>query len=124
MERMRIDVCDLEKTEVILKMLWLQAHNPEINWETEEVEMTKCLSLCGGAIQEKEKRRIKQEKRVATLEEEKIVKWAIDDTEDWEREEEIEADYRKIEELVPRKFLKCKKVFEKVKSERMLTRKA
>ena len=30
-ERMRIDVCDLGKTEIILGMLWLVAHNPEIN---------------------------------------------------------------------------------------------
>jgi len=30
-ERMRIDVCDLGKTEVILGMPWLTAHNPEIN---------------------------------------------------------------------------------------------
>jgi len=29
--RMRIDVCNLEKTEVILGMPWLQVHNPEIN---------------------------------------------------------------------------------------------
>jgi len=34
MERMRMDVCDLGKTEVILEMPWLAAHNPEINWET------------------------------------------------------------------------------------------
>jgi len=30
-ERMRIDVCNLGKTEVILVIPWLQAHNPEIN---------------------------------------------------------------------------------------------
>jgi len=30
-ERMRIDVYDLEKTEVILGIPWLVAHNPEIN---------------------------------------------------------------------------------------------
>ena len=30
-ERMRMDVCDLGKMEVILGMPWLQAHNPEIN---------------------------------------------------------------------------------------------
>jgi len=30
-ERMRIDVCDLGKTDVILGVPWLQAHNPEIN---------------------------------------------------------------------------------------------
>ena len=30
-ERIRIDICNLERTEVILKMLWLVVHNPEIN---------------------------------------------------------------------------------------------
>jgi len=30
-ERMRMDVCDLGKTEIILGMPWLAAHNPEIN---------------------------------------------------------------------------------------------
>jgi len=30
-ERIRMDVCDLGKTEVILGMLWLVAHNPEID---------------------------------------------------------------------------------------------
>ena len=30
-ERVRMDVCDLEKTEVILGMPWLQVHNPEID---------------------------------------------------------------------------------------------
>jgi len=30
-ERMRMDVCNLGKMEVILGMLWLVAHNPEIN---------------------------------------------------------------------------------------------
>jgi len=30
-ERMRMDVCDLGKMEVILGMPWLVAHNPKIN---------------------------------------------------------------------------------------------
>jgi len=68
-------------------------------------------------------RGVKKEKRVATLEEEKIVRWAINNKEDWGREEKIEEDHRKIEELVPRKFLKWRRVFGKVESERMLTRK-
>jgi len=42
----------------------------------------------------------------ATEEEEKIVHWAIDDKEDWGREEEIEEDHRKIDEMVLKKFLK------------------
>jgi len=122
-ERMRMDVCDLGKTEVILGMLWLQTHNPEINWETGEVKMTRCPPLCGRVILKKEEKKVKRRKRVATLEEEIIVRWTIDDKENWEREEEIKEDHRKIKELVPRKFLKWRKVFGKVESERMLTRK-
>jgi len=30
-KRIKMDVCDLEKTNIILGMLWLQAHNLEIN---------------------------------------------------------------------------------------------
>ena len=30
-ERIRMDICDLGKTEVILGIPWLAAHNPEIN---------------------------------------------------------------------------------------------
>jgi len=67
-ERIRIDVCDLEKTEVILGIPWLTAHNLEINWETEEVKITRCPLLCGGRSQKKEK-----VKRLVTKEEEKIV---------------------------------------------------
>jgi len=117
-EKMRIDVCNLGKTEVILGMLWLAAYNPEINWETGEVKMTRYLFLCGGRSPKKEK-----VKRVVTLEKEKIVRWVIDDKEDWGKEEEMEEDHRKIEEIVPKRFLKWEKVFKKVESERMPTRK-
>jgi len=37
MERARMDIYNLEKTEVILGMLWLAAYNPEIDWEKGEV---------------------------------------------------------------------------------------
>jgi len=46
-ERMRIDVCNLEKTDIILGILWLQAHNLEINWKTREAKIMKCPPLCG-----------------------------------------------------------------------------
>jgi len=115
-ERIRIDVCSLGKTEVILGMPWLVAHNLEINWETGEVKMTRCLPLCGRRSQKKEKRIVIQEK-------EKIVRWAIDNKEDWGREKEIEEDHRKIKEMVPKKFLKWKKVFGKIELERIPTRK-
>jgi len=117
-ERIRMNICDLGKMEAILGMPWLVAYNLEINWETGKVKMTRCLLLCGGRSPKKEKVRM-----TATEEEEKIVRWTIDNKEDWGREEEIEEDHRKIEEMVPKKFLKWRKVFEKVESERMLTRK-
>jgi len=71
-ERIRIDVCDLGKTEVILGIPWLAAHNPEINWKTGKVKMTRCLPLCGG-VKVKGKGR-KKVKRIATEKEEKIVR--------------------------------------------------
>ena len=79
----------------------MAAHNPEINWETREVKITRCPPLCGRRSQTKEK-----VKRVVILEEEKIVRWAINDKEDWGKEEEMEEDHRKIEEMVPKRFLK------------------
>ena len=122
-KRMRMDVCDLGKIEIILGMPQLAAHNSEINWETREVKMTRCLPLYGGAKLKEEKRKKKRE-RVVTLEKEKIVRWAIDNKENQGREEEIEEDHRKIKEIVPKRFLKWEKVFGKVESERMPTRKS
>ena len=122
-KRMRIDVCNLERTNVILGILWLQAHNLEINWKTGEVKITRCLPLCRKNTKLEEGQKVKKGKRVTILEEKKIVRWAIDNKEDWRREKEVEADYRKIKEMVPRKFLKWRKVFRKVELERMPMRK-
>jgi len=122
-ERMKMDICNLGKTSVILGMPWLHAHDLEINWETGEVKMIKCPLLYGRNSGIKEKKEAKKGKQVVILEEKKIVKWAVDNKEDWRREEKVEADHRKIEEMVPQKFLKWRKVFWKVESERMPTRK-
>jgi len=46
-KRVRMDVCGLGKTEVILGMPWLQTHNPEIDWEKGKVKMTRCPPICG-----------------------------------------------------------------------------
>jgi len=46
-ERMRLDVCNLGRIEVILGMPWLAAHNPEIDWEKRKVKMTRCPPLYG-----------------------------------------------------------------------------
>ena len=122
-ERIKIDVYDLTKANIILEMSQLQVYNPEINWETEEVKMMRCPLICGRNKKKKENKKIKKEKRIATLEEKKIVRQTVDDKKNWKKEEEIEADHRKIEEMVPRRFLKWKKVFGKVELERMPTRK-
>ena len=122
-ERMSMDVCNLERTDVILRMPWLQVHNPEMNWEIGEVKMTRCPLLCGRNTKGEEGQKVKKGKRVVMLEEEKIVRQIIDNKKDQRREEKVKVDYRKIEEMVPRKFLKWRKVFGKVESERIPTRK-
>jgi len=116
-ERVRMDVYELGKTDMILGMLWLAAHNPEIDWEKGEVRMTRCPPLCGKAVKIKGKKEAREDEK-------KIVRWAVDEKEDWGREEEMEMDHRKIEEMVPKRFHKWLKVFRKVESERMLVRKA
>jgi len=45
-ERVKMDVCNLEETKVILGMLWLAIHNLGIDWEKGEVEMMRCLPIC------------------------------------------------------------------------------
>jgi len=89
----------------------------------EEVKITRCPPLCERNTKLEEEKRIKKGKRVATLEEEKIMRWAVDNKEDWEKKEEVAVDHRKIEEIVLQKFLKWKKMFGKVELKRMLTRK-
>ena len=93
MERARMDVCNLGKTELILGMPWLAAHNPEIDWEKGEVKMTHCSPICGRG---KQKEGRKEARRM-------------------EKDEDEET----LRKLVPRKFWKWKKVFGKRESERM-----
>jgi len=97
MERARIDVCNLGKTEVILGMPWLAAHNPEIDWEKGEVEMTCCPPICG---KRKQKEKGKEVKKV-----------------------ESDKDEETLKKLVPKRFWRWGKVFGKKKSERMPVRK-
>jgi len=92
MERARMDVYNLGKTELILGMPWLAAYNPEIDWEKGEVKMMCCPPICRRRKQVKEKKVKKMEKN----EDEKVLK-----------------------RLVPRRFWKWKKVFGKKESERM-----
>ena len=88
-----MDVCNLEKTELILGMLWLAAYNPEIDWEKGEVKMMHCPPICGRKKQEVKKKKV--------------------------RKMEKDEDKKVLKKLVPRRFWKWKKVFGKKESERM-----
>jgi len=69
-ERMRMDICNLGRTDIILGMPWLQVHNPKINWETGEVKMTRCPPICGRSMvakKETEKRR-KVKRKIKVIE--------------------------------------------------------
>ena len=46
-KRTEIDVIGGKKWTVILGMPWLVRHNPEIDWRTGEVKMTRCPEECG-----------------------------------------------------------------------------
>ena len=93
LERVRMDVCKLGKTEVILGMPWLAAHNPEINWETGEVRMTRCPPLWGRTSEKK----LAKRKRT-TEEDKKDLRWTMEKR---EREEEIKEDHRTSASTLP-----------------------
>jgi len=68
--------------------------------------MMRCPPLCGRNTKLEKRQKVKKGKRVVMLEEEKMVRWAMEDKEDWGRDEEVEVDHKKIEEMVPKRFLK------------------
>ena len=59
-ERARMDVCNLGKTEVILGIPWLIAHNSEIDWEKGEVKITCCPPICGRRKQEGKEKKVRK----------------------------------------------------------------
>ena len=100
-ERTEIDVIGGQKWTVILGMLWLACHNPEIDWRTGEVKMTRCPEECGkqwrpvqgksewekqkkeeakeeAGKKRKEKEKRKEQKKGKTMEVKKVVEeWEI-----------------------------------------------
>jgi len=60
-ERMLLAISGLGKQNLILGYDWLKDHNPKINWEKREVEMTHCPLHCeGGRALRKEQTRQKR----------------------------------------------------------------
>ena len=130
-ERISINVIEGQRWSVILDMPWLRHHNPEIDWKTGEVKMTRCPDECGkkwkigrqtklGWKKQKEREEKKEKKRPA-IEEVKMIERIMEEKED---EEENLIELRATDEIVPRRFHKYLKVFEKKDLERMPKRKA
>jgi len=121
-ERMKFDMCNLGRMEVILGMPWLGEHNPEIDWEKGKIKMMRCPPWCGKDNRSREARERQEKvrrKETRKMEKEKAINWVADEKEDWGREEEMEIDHCKIEGMVPKQFHQWLKVFGKVELERI-----
>ena len=141
-ERTEIDVIGGQKWMVILEMPWLACYNPEIDWRTGEVKMTRCPEKCGKqwrpvqgklgwekqkeeeAMEEAERKReekdkMKKQKKGKTMEIKKVAEeWEI-----WDEEEEAARSEAEAKKMVPEKYYQWIKVFGKKQSGRMPTRK-
>ena len=141
-ERTEINVIGGQKWGVILGMLWLERHNPEIDWKTGEVKMTRCPEECGKQWRpvqgksgwEKQKEEEAKEEAGRKREDKKTkkkqkkgrigeVRKVIEEWEIWDEEEEAAKSEAEAKKLVPERFHKWIKVFGKKQSERMPTRK-
>ena len=128
-KRMLIDVIGGQKWNIILSMLWLACHNPEIDWRTEEVQMMRCPEECGKKwrIGKQMKSRWQKQKEKKEREEEfrrPMIDKKIAIARIVEKKEEDLIELRTVEKMVPRQFHKYLKVFKKKESERMPMKKA
>ena len=139
-ERTEIDVIGGQKWGVILGMPWLERHNPEIDWKTGEVKMTRYPEeygrqwrpvqgkLGGEKQKEEEAREEKEEKKKEKKKNQKKgkaveVRRVTEEWEIWDEEEEAAKSEAEAKKLVPEKFHRWIKMFGKKQSERMPTRK-
>jgi len=117
-EKTEIDVIGGQKWSVILGMLWLACHNPEIDWRTGEVKIMRCPEEYGKqwrpvqgklgwekqkeeeAKEEREKKKKKKQKKGKMIEVRKVAEeWEI-----WNEEEEAAKSEAEAKKLVPEKF--------------------
>jgi len=141
-ESMKIDVIRKQKWTTILGMPWLAHHNPEIDWRTGEVKITRCLEECGkqwrlvqkelgwekqreeeareeaGRKQEEKNKKNKQKKRKIVEVKKVAEEWEI-----WDEEEKAARSEEEAKKMVSKKFHQWIKVFGKRQSERIPTKK-
>ena len=51
-ERAQFAVTNLGNQDLILGLSWLREHNPEVDWQTEEVKMSRCPERCRMCFEE------------------------------------------------------------------------
>ena len=131
-ERTEIDVIGEQKWTVILGMLWLARYNPEIDWKSREVKMTRCPEECEKqwrpvqgklewekqkeeeAKEEARRKRDKKKKRKKTKKRKTMeVKKVVEEWEIWDEEEETARSEAEAKKLVLEKFHEWIKVFGK-----------
>jgi hypothetical protein len=59
-ERAQLAVTQLGKQTMILGFTWLREHNPEVDWQTKEVRMSRCPARCATCRSD-----LKQERQTA-----------------------------------------------------------
>ena len=109
---------------MILGMPWLRHHNLEIDWKTGEVKMTRCPDKCGKKWKIERQMKLEWKKQEEREEKKRRRLMIARIVEEKENEQEDLIELRATEEIVPRRFHKYLKVFEKKDSERMPIRKA
>ena len=121
-KRIKMDVCDLRRTNIILGMPWLQAHNPKINQEIREVKITRYSPICRRKIVVKEdiERKKKVRRRIKVIEKSDRNEQKISMEKKFDK---VKLDKEKVRKMVLPRFHKQLKVFEKAESEKMSVRK-
>ena len=122
---MDFGVSDLRKVNVFLGHDWLKIHNPHIDWEKNSIEFDRCPPKCWSRsmVQEPEEER----EELSPEEEGQIIAVYIGDEEIRKVSPQIQAyqskageiaekkviQKRPLDEVIPRHYLKHRKVFEK-----------
>lgn len=118
----------------------LAHHNPEINWKTEKIKMTRCLKECGRqqrlkqgkSGQQKQKKKEKKEEKEEEKKKEKKkkkrnkiidIKKVAKEQEIWDKKEKATRLEEKAKKLVLKQFHRQIKILGKKTSERMPTKK-
>ena len=93
-ERVFFTVTNLGKQNVIMGHTWLRKHNPDINWVTRDVKMSRCsrrcCSGCRDEIREERREQKIQACRIANCSEGEIPDLDRDDEDDEDVDAEIE----------------------------------